>query len=420
MMELDDIIRQSGGRIRSALIRRFNDIEIADDAFSEACLRAARSWSAVPANPSGWLYRAAVHAALDQFRKARTARTVGRTYMAVATATTREDDTGDDIDFEDRLGLLFMCCHPALALDARIALTLRLVCGLSTDEIAAAFSAPAPTIAQRLVRAKRKISEAGIPFGIPGREAWAERVDAVLSVLEIVFGRLNDSAAEQASARLTLDDVEVLCRRLLAAMPEVPEVPALTATVLYCRARRPARIDGKGIMVPLDQQDPRLWDRELIAEAEGLLRLSIRSGLVGARTIEAGIQSAWCSRTSHEAPIPWRDILQLYDTLLLFRDDPVVRLNRCLALCRVAGVGIALAELRRIGRSAWRQARPFHAMGAYLHAEAGDWAAAVAHLDRMLEDPALGLPERRWILSRKRELHRLNVATPASGDSVSG
>ena len=406
MTHLDGIFRESAGRIRSRLIRRFNDTEMAEDALSEAWLRAVKSWEVVPKNPSGWLYRVAVYAAVDSLRKARTSTTTERGFAAIAAPVTEEEQAADQVDFQDRLGLLFMCCHPALGLDARIALTLRLVCDLSVDDIASAFSVPSSAIAQRLVRAKRKINQANIVIGIPQKERWPERVEAVLSVIEVVFARLNESAEDFRATRLTLEDVEVLCRHLLATMPEFPSVSATTATILYCKARRPARLDCAGLMVPIDQQDPELWDRSLIAEAEAILRYSIRSGLVGARTIEAAIHSAWCSRAHKTDPVPWAEILQLYDNLLQFRDDPVVRLNRCLALCHVRGSTIALVDFYEIGKTNWSGTRGFHAMGAYLEAEAGNLKKSIQHVDHILGDPLLLSPEREWLLARKNTLMR--------------
>ena len=301
---------------------------------------------------------------------------------------------------DERLRLIFVCCHPAVAPDARAALTLRLVCGLSTQEIARAFLVSETALAQRLTRAKRKIAQAGAPFEVPGPDAWPERLGAVLSTLEVAYAKAHEDAAGAGAhagyAREMLD----LTAMLVELLPREPECLAFAALVRYAEARRPARLDEGGAMVPLSEQDPALWRAPLIAEAEGLLRRAARLGRPGPRQLQAAIHGAWCSRAGLDQPPPWPTVLALYDALLIWRDDAVVRLNRAVAVAEVTGPDAALAEIDALDAAAQRDFSPFHAVRADLLARLGRGVEAVAAYDRALAlNPA---PAERLWLDRRR------------------
>ena len=297
---LDNVMRQAGGRIVAALAARFRDLDIAEEAFAEACVQAAEAWPAqgMPRDPAAWLYRVAEHRALDALRKQRT-----RERLAPEPPDpepSAEDAMIDDAALipDERLRLIFVCCHPAVALDARAALTLRLVCGLSTGEIARAFLVAEPTLAQRLVRAKRKIAEAGVPFEVPGPEAWPDRLEAVLSTLEVAYAKAHEDAAGAARHAGYAVEMLELTRVLAEMLPREPEALALAAIVRYAEARRPARLDHDGVMIPLSEQDPACWRRPLIAEADAYLARASDSRPPGPRVLQAAIHGVWCARES--------------------------------------------------------------------------------------------------------------------------
>jgi RNA polymerase sigma-70 factor (ECF subfamily) len=371
--ELDQAVRAAGRRIVAALAARYRDLDIAEDGFAEACARAAGAWprDGVPRDPAAWLYRAAERAALDAIRRRNT-----RTRLRPdppPPEPNAEDVMTDDARLipDERLRLIFVCCHPAVAADARAALTLRLVCGLSTAEIARAFLVAEPTLAQRLVRAKRKIAEAGVPFEIPGPDAWSERLEAVLSTLEIAYAKAHEDAALAGPHAFYSGEMLELTRVLAELLPREPEVLALAAMVRYAEARRPARLDETGAMVPLSEQDPTLWRRPLIVAAEAYLKRAAAHVPAGPRTLHAAIHSAWCARRTLDEPAPWPAVLYLYDALLMIRDDPVVRLNRAVALAEIAGAAAALAEIEALDAAALAAYPPYHAVRADLLRRAG-------------------------------------------------
>ncbi|MEO9191086.1 MAG: sigma-70 family RNA polymerase sigma factor, partial [Acetobacteraceae bacterium] len=268
---LDRAVREVGARIVAALAARFRDLDIAEDAFAEACARAAEAWprDGEPRDAAAWLYRVAQRSAFDALRRRRTSERLPPEPPELAPSA--EDAMIDDAALipDERLRLIFVCCHPAVAADARAALTLRLVCGLSTAEIARAFLLAEPTLAQRLVRAKRKIAEAGVPFEVPGPESWPDRLDAVLSTLEVAYAKAHEDAAGAGPHAGYASEMLELTRVLADLLPEEPEALALAALVRYAEARRGARLDATGAMVTLSEQDPALWRRELI-EAGGI------------------------------------------------------------------------------------------------------------------------------------------------------
>jgi RNA polymerase sigma-70 factor, ECF subfamily len=403
---LERVFRAASGRIIAALAARFRDLALAEDSFSEACLRALSAWPerGVPNDPTAWLYRVADRIALDALRRQRTA--LRHAPEVPSPEPNVEDAMVDDSSVipDERLRLIFICCHPAVAPEARAALTLRLVCGLTVTEIARAFLVEEPTLAQRLVRAKRKIASAGVPFELPSPDLWPERLDAVLSTLEVAYSKAHEDAAGAGShAGLALEMLG-LTKLLTELVPEAGEVYALAALVRHAEGRRPARMDAEGVMVPLSEQDPKLWRRDLIEEADALLERAAKLAPSSARTLQAGLQAAWCARRSLDNAAPWPLVLRLYDRLLAVRDDPIVRLNRAVALAAVAGPEAALTELRAMDGSKLARFAPYHAVRAELLARNGRVADARTAYEAIL---ALEPPpaERRWLT---RQLARLD------------
>jgi len=366
-------------------------------------MRAAATWPqhGTPENPGAWLYRVGDRCALDALRRRRT-----RQRLSVDPQEPEPNAEGmmaDDATLipDERLRLIFVCCHPAVAADTRAALTLKLVCGLSTAEIARAFLIAEPTLLQRLVRAKRKIAHAGVPFEIPGPDAWAERLDAVLSTIEVAYAKAHEDAAGAGRHAGYAPEMLNLTRILATMLPREPDVLALAALVRYAEARRPARLDDTGAMVPLSEQDPALWRRPLIDEADIYLMRATALASPGQRQLQAAIHAAWCARQSLAEPPPWGRVLALYDALLLCRDDPVVRLNRAVALSEVTGVEAALAHVEELDSAALRSFLPYHAVRADLLRRAGRMAEA-----REAYDDALALeptPAERLWLTRRRD-----------------
>ena len=399
---LDWVVREAGGRVVAALAARYCDLDVAEEAFADACVRAVEAWSQVgaPRDPAAWLYRTASRCALDAFRRRRV-----RDRLVVDPTLPgpgAEDDMIEDAPLipDERLRLIFVCCHPAVAPESRAALTLRLVCGLSAAEIARAFLVSEPTLLQRLVRAKRKVADAGVPFEIPGPEAWPERLDAVLSTLEVAYAKAHEDAAGAGPHAGYAAEVLELTQILAELMPNEPEALAFAALVRYAEARRPARLYQDGSMVPLSEQRPDLWRRSLIEGGEVYLRRAIDMGRPGPRALQAAIHGAWCARRSLAEPPPWRAVLTLYDALLTYRDDAVVRLNRAVALAEVAGVSAALAEVDVLADGALAGFLPYHAVRADLLRRAGRDEEARAAYDAAL---ALGPApaERLWLAAQR-------------------
>ncbi|MBV8921065.1 RNA polymerase sigma factor [Bradyrhizobium sp.] len=403
---LERVFRAASGRIIAALAARFRDLARAEDAFSESCLRAVRTWPAagVPDDPAAWLYRVAERVVLDSIRRDRKQQPV--TEEASLDPSPEELLLNDACILPDeRLRLIFICCHPAVATEARAALTLKLVCGLSVTEIARAFLLQEATLAQRLVRAKRKIADAGVPFELPSPEAWPERLDAVLSTLEIAYARAHEDAAGSGAHAGFAAEVLHLTKILTHLIPDDAAVAALAAQVRYAEARRPARLDAEGFLVPLSAQDPALWRRDLIDDANRLLADAIRIAPSEPRTLQAQLQQVWCARHSLADPAPWLEVLRVYDRLLLTRDDPIVRINRAVAVAEIEGPDAALVELSRLDLPGLEEFLPYHAVRADLLRRAGSLTEAATAYARALQlDPPAA--ERRWLERKLAELPR--------------
>ena len=411
-LALERVFRAASGRIIAVLAARYRSLALAEDAFAEACLRALRAWpeSGVPDDPAAWLYRAASRVILDALRQqsVRERHSVPEPPPEPSTEELLADDS--EVIPDERLRLIFICCHPAVAHDARAALTLRLVCGLTVTEIARAFLIEEATLAQRLVRAKRKIAEAGVSFELPPPELWLERLESVLSTLEIAYSRAHEDASGTAARAHFAAEVIHLTSLLAQLLPGESEAHALAALVRYSEARRPARVDTEGTMVPLSDQDPRLWNRERIAEADALLARASELRPPTARLLQAELQRAWCARRSLTQPPPWPDIVRIYDRLLELRDDPFVRINRAVALAEVQGPQAALQEIEGLDGVKLAGFAPYHAVRADFLARVGRRVDARQAYETVLSlDPPPA--EERWI---RRKLTMLENGTGTS------
>ena len=319
-------------------MRAIGDFDLAEECTQDAVLLALEAWprSGIPDKPGAWLTTAAKRRAVDRLRRS------ANLERKLAELDRSEPPPGEP---DDRLRLIFTCCHPALARDAQIALTLRTVGGLTTAEIAKAFLAPEATIAQRIVRAKRKIVSARIPYRVPDPEQLEERLREVLAVLYLLFNEGYLSSGWEAPSRRNLaDDAEWLTSLLVRLLPAEPEAMGLLALMRLHLARWPARFDGDRAIVRLRDQDRTLWDRELIGSAIALLESAALLRRTGAYQLQAAIAACHAEAASFEAT-DWRQVLLLYTALLRHTNTPVVRLNRAIALAEVAGPASALAEV---------------------------------------------------------------------------
>ena len=395
------VFREASGRIVAALASRFRDLDLAEDSFADACERALEAWSreGPPRDAAAWLYRTAYRCAVDRLRRRRTEHRFAPELQRNAIEEQPMPDEWTPIP-DERLRLIFVCCHPAVALDARAALTLRLVCGLATREIARAFLLAEPTLAQRLIRAKRKIAEAGVSFEVPEPEAWPERLDAVLSTIEIAYGRAHEDAAGSGPHFNYAAEMLEITRVLAELLPHEAEAAAMAAIVRFAEARRPARVDAHGIMIPLADQDPAAWVGPLIADARRYLDRAVSLRPRAPRVLQASIHAAWCARRTLAEPPPWSEILALYDELLKVRDDSIVRLNRAVALAEVRGVDAALAEIESLAPRPLDDFLPYHAVRADLLCRAGRRDEALVAYDAALALVATSA-EQLW-LERQR------------------
>jgi RNA polymerase sigma-70 factor, ECF subfamily len=344
---LDEVFRTHWWAAVATVAHLVGDVEVAEDAVQDACLAALDQWPAggVPANPRSWLIGAAKHKALDRLRRdsRRTAKEAAA--MRELDRPVAPQETVPD----DELALIFACCHPALDPAVRVPLTLRTVCGLATAEIAAAFLVPEPTMAQRLVRAKRKIRQAGISLRVPDPEDLPTRLNAVLRVVYLVFTEGHKAAAGPALVRGELCDQAIrLARALSGLLPAEPEVTGLLALLLLTDARRKARVDAHGDLVLLEEQDRTLWDRELIAAGEALLERALRAGRPGPYQLYAAI-AACHSAARSAAETDWREIAALYGELIRYEPTPVVEANRAVAVAMAEGPAAGLVILDAVG-----------------------------------------------------------------------
>ena len=320
------VFRSEHGRAVATLTRLLGDIGLAEEAVQDAFVVALERWpdAGVPPNPGGWIVTTARRRAIDRFRREST-RQARHAEALLLHAPDEPEEVGAVRD--DRLRLLFTCCHPALAVPARVALTLRLLGGLQTDEIARAFLVPEATLAQRLVRAERKIRDAGIPYRVPTESELPDRLPAVLVVLYLVFTEGHSAGTGDEFVRSDLCEEAVRLARVLAdLMPDEPEVVGLLALLLLLHARRAARTDAEGRLVLLPDQDRSRWDPDLVAEGQGLVRTCLRRGTPGPYQLQAAVNAVH-SDAETAADTDWRQVVVLYDHLLALQPSPVVALT---------------------------------------------------------------------------------------------
>ena len=395
---LAQTLRADRGRILSALIARVRDFQIAEDALQDAAASALDHWSrnGAPQRPEAWLIRVAFRKAIDRLRQ--TSRDAAQ---AQAMAVLARDEAEDDPEMiaDERLRLIFTCCHPALEPKTRVALTLRTLGGLSTPEIARAFLDTEAAMGQRLSRARTKILAAGIPFAIPEPEAWADRLDSVLTVIYLIFNEGYQASSGDHPLRQALcTEAIFLARMLVALMPGQAEIEGLLALMLLTHSRHRARLDAGGEFADLARQDRRLWDETLIAEGLSVLDCAVARLDGGPYQIQAAISSLHIAgaQTGHT---DWRQILMLYDALWRMIPTPVVRLNRAVALAEAGGTETALRELEAVAGDL-ADYQPFHAAQAALLAQAGRGALARAAYDQAIalcSAPA----QARFLLARR-------------------
>jgi RNA polymerase sigma-70 factor (ECF subfamily) len=392
--DVEAVFRAEYGRAVAVLVRFLGDIDLAEEAVQDAFATALRRWpeTGVPPSPAGWIITTARNRAVDRLRReaTRTERHAQAALLHTADAHPEEGPVRDD-----RLRLIFTCCHPALAVQAQVALTLRLLGGLSTAQIARAFLVPEPTMAQRLVRAKAKIRNAGIPYRVPRDADLPDRLAGVLAVVYLVFNQ-----GYEGEAGLCAEAVR-LGRLLAELMPDEPEVTGLLALMLLVESRRPARQDDRGELVPLPEQDRGRWDRELTAEGQSLVRRCLRQGRPGPYQIQAAIQAVHSDAPTSQAT-DWYQIRQLYDHLLAVAPSPVVALNRAVAVAEVDGPAPALDLVDALDLDGYHV---LHAVRADLLRRLGRHTEAVREYESALalaENPA----ERAYLERRRRELVR--------------
>ncbi len=398
-LAVEDVVRREHGRVLAGLIRRFGDIDLAEDALGEALVVALERWPAdgVPPNPAGWLTTTAARKALDRLRR-ESRRDDKHAEAAMLHDDTPPDPTGPVTD--DRLRLIFTCCHPALAEENRVALTLRLLGGLTVAEIAHAFLVPETTMAQRITRAKQKIRNAHIPYTVPSATDLPRRLSGVLAVLYLVFNEgylASGPDADPVREDLCTEAIRLTrqVREVATALGPQPEIDGLLALMLLLEARRPARVRD-GVLVTLEQQDRGLWDRDLIAEGHTLVRGCLALGRPGPYQLQAAVNAVHTDAATAEAT-DWSQIVQLYDHLLRLAPNPVVALNRAVAVAELDGPEVALAQVERLDLASYHA---WHATRADLLRRLGRTEDARAAYDAAIE-AAGNAAERAWLAHRR-------------------
>jgi RNA polymerase sigma-70 factor (ECF subfamily) len=349
--EIDNLYRRESRRIFATLIRLLGDFDRAEEALADAFRTAIEKWpeEGMPQNPVSWLVSAGRFKSIDkQRREKRFDHLEDRPDVSEALADNAPPlDDREELLEDDRLRLIFTCCHPAIAPDAQVALTLREVCGLTTEEIAAAFLTPAPTLAQRIVRAKSKIRDANIPYEVPARDALADRLDSVLRVVYLVFNEGYSASSGETATRADLSGEAIRLGRLILELLPEPEVQGLLALMLLHESRRESRHTPDGEVILLDDQDRTKWNRAQIDEGAFLVRAALSSQRFGAYSVQAAIVAVHADAPSTDET-DWNEIVGLYDLLQRISPSPVVELNRSVALAMRDGIEAGLAEVDRL------------------------------------------------------------------------
>jgi RNA polymerase sigma-70 factor, ECF subfamily len=402
---VDEVYRSDSRRVLATLIRLVGDFDLAEEALHEAFAAAVEQWSreGVPANPRAWLVSTGRFRAIDALRR-RKRFDSSLTHLAARHEAVAQANAGKDEELEDdRLRLIFTCCHPALSLTTQVALTLREVCGLTTEAIASAFLAPPATIAQRIVRGKAKIRDAGIPYQVPGLTELPERLDAVLAVIYLVFNEGYSASSGETLTRPDLSEEAIRLGRLLIGLLPDPEALGLLALMLFQESRRLARTDPDGNLILLEEQDRSLWDLEKIADARTHVQRALSSSRYGVYTVQAAIAAVHAEAPT-AAQTDWNQMVALYDVLSSAKPSPVVELNRAVAVAMRDGplAGLALID-EIIDKGELAHYHLVHAARADLCRRLRRTAEA-----REAYKKALALcqqvPERRFLEKRLREL----------------
>ncbi len=410
---VDAVYRADWGRIVATLIRSFGDFDLAEEAAQEAFAAAIHQWASegLPASPAAWIIQTAKHKAIDRLRRQNRFQEKIESYAHELDSTTEQPDPFNNEIPDDRLRLIFTCCHPALKSEAQVALTLRTLCGLETDEIARAFLVPNATMAQRIVRAKRKIRDAGIPYKVPDATEISARLNAVLTVIYLVF---NEGYASTSGEQLVRTDLCAeairLARTVRILMAPYPpaEVTGLLALMLLHDSRRNARVDVEGDLVLLEDQDRTLWDRDQIAEALPMVRQALISPDAGAFTLQAAIVAEHCIAARAE-DTNWQSIVAFYDRLRLLQPSPIVALNRAVAVAMAEDAKRGLALIDEI--AATGELDEYH----LLHAARADMLRRMSANEEAAHSYARALEltnnesEKRFI---EKQLRKLGKASP--------
>ncbi len=401
---VDAVYRSDSRRVLATLIRLLGDFDLAEEALHDAFATAMEQWpeKGIPSNPRAWLISAGRFKAIDRLRKSARFESADGEVLDRLQARETPDQSEEGVD-DDRLRLIFTCCHPALSADAQIALTLREVCGLTTEEVARAFLTPAPTLAQRIVRAKSKIRDAGIPYEIPSLPDLPDRLDSVLHVIYLVFNEGYLASAGPELMRETLSAEAIRLGRLLVELLPEPEAMGLLALMLLHEARRAGRTSSVGDLVLLEDQDRSLWNREQIQEGVALVERALASRRIGPYSLQAAIAAVHAEATD-TASTDWAQIVALYDVLLKAEPSAVIELNRAAAIAMRDGPETGLRLIDKIlATGELEDYYPAHAARGELCRRLGRVGEAMTAYRRTLE-LVTQEPERRFLERRLTEL----------------
>ena len=402
---VDTVYRSDSRRIFATLIRLLGDFDLAEEALQDAFRAALEQWprDGVPGNPRAWLVSTGRFKAIDGIRRRARFEPLDDEIEPVDPATLDTTPWDSESVADDRLRLIFTCCHPALSPEAQVALTLREVCGLTTEAIAHAFLTPAPTLAQRIVRAKAKIKDARIPYEVPTSTELPNRLDAVLRVIYLVFNEGYAASSGESLTRPDLSSEAIRLGRLLVELLPEPEAAGLLGLMLLNESRHAARTSPSGDLVLLDEQDRSLWNRDQIAEGSALVERALSSSRFGPYTLQAAI-SAVHTAAPHSAATDWAEIVGLYDLLMRVEPSPIVELNRAVAVAMRDGPQAGLTLIDAIlARGELTEYRLAHAAQADLCRRLGKITEARIAYERALALTQLG-PERRFLERRLAEL----------------